>query len=194
MRVTILLITGALLCSFNALADDHGNNNDGNHSSLESSVIGSTPGLTVGGVTSGGAPWAITQGEASISSNGMLQVEVKGLLIGAGGPANLVGTTGPVSMVGATLVCGGTGGSPVAVADAAVTPSPLTSQGNAEISQAVTLPAACIGPVVLVRIFNASAPLGSQLGAFIAVTGLTPGAANQNQNRGDDHGRGGHGF
>jgi hypothetical protein len=84
-------------------------------------------------------------------------------------------------MLGASLVCGGTGGAPVTAAT--VTPSPFNSNGSAEIEQVVTMPATCIGPVVLVRAFTASAPLGSQLGAFIAATGLTANAQNQNQNQ-----------
>jgi hypothetical protein len=94
-------------------------------------------------------------------------------------------------MVGATLICGGT---PVPTSGGLVTPSPLNASGNAEIDQAVNLPSACFGPVVLVRVFTSAAPLGSQLGAFIAVSGLTPNAAqNQNQNNDnkDGHGDGG---
>jgi hypothetical protein len=151
------------------------------------------PGLGIGGVPSGGAPWVVWAGHASISPNGRIHVEVQGLLIGAGGPANFVGTTGPVTMVAATLVCGGTGGTPVSVPDLSVTPSPLSSSGNAQIDQVVTFSPGCFGPGVLVRIFNPSAALGSQLGPFIAVTGITLNAAqNQNQNE-DNHGNGGRG-
>jgi len=48
-----------------------------------------------------------------------------------------------------------------------------------------------MSPTVLVRIFTASAPLGSQLGAFIAVAGFNAGGAgnnnNNNNNRDHDH-------
>ena len=196
MRVKTLMMIGAVaLFSISALADDGHKNNNGNNgnngnSSFDSSVIGSMPALVIGGVNSGGVPWVVGAGEASISPNGRVHVEVHGLLIAA--PATAAGTTGPVTMVGATLVCGGTGGSPVAVADLSVTPSPLSSMGNAQIDQVLTLPPMCFGPVVLVRVFNSSAALGSQLGVFIAATGLTPNAAqNQNQN---DHGDGGRGY
>ena len=192
---TFSVISAMAVFSLGAVADD-GRNNNGSNSSFESSVIGSMPGMAIGGVVSGGAPWVVRQGEASVSSDGRVRVEVQGLLIATGGPASLVGTTGPVTMVGATLVCGGSGGTPVAVS--AVSPSPLSSSGNAEIEQAVLLPAVCPAPVVLVRIFNSSAPLGSQLGPFIAETGLMAGAAqNQNQNQNEDGGKsnnsGGHG-
>ena len=59
---------------------------------------------------SGGAPWTVSSGEASVSSSGSLKVEVQGLLLTPGAPANLVGTVGPVQMVAASLVCGGSGG------------------------------------------------------------------------------------
>jgi hypothetical protein len=96
-------------------------------------------------------------------------------------------------MVAASLVCGGV---VVPVPDLSITPAPLSTTGNAEIDQQVTLPATCIAPAVLVRVFNPSAALGAQLGPYIAVTGITPGAAqNQNQNNNnnsneDNHGKG----
>ena len=197
MRTWMLIATGAMLLSFNVLADDgHGNgNNDNqnnNNSSFQGGVVGSTPGTTIGGVVSGGAPWVVSQGEASVSADGRVRVEVTGLLIGPGGPPNLVGTTGPVTMVGASLVCGGSGGAPVPEFNGFVTPSPLSASGRAEINQLVTMPAVCVAPVVLVRFFNSAAPPGSQLGPFIAETGIAAGAAqNQNQNgnqNDDDHG------
>jgi hypothetical protein len=202
MRVKTLLTIGAMsVFSFSALAEDghdkNNNNNNNDNSSFRSSVIGSATGLTIGGVNSAGAPWVVSEGQASVSGSGRIRVEVQGLLLGAGAPADLVGTTGPVTMVGATLVCGGSGGAVVPEA-VAVTPSPLSPAGNAEIEQDVTLPAACFGPVVVVRIFSTAT---TQLGPFIAASGLMPNAApnpnptptpnpNQNQN---DHGGGGHG-
>src|SRR5450432_1550105 len=182
MRVkTFLTMSAIAVFSFSALADDgHNNNNNNNNNgnnSFQSSVVGSAPGLVFGGISSGGVPWVVTQGQASVSSNGRVTVQVQGLLLAATGAT-------PVAMVGATLVCGG-----AAVPEAvAVTPSPLSSLGNAEISQDVTLPAACFGPVVLVRVFN---PTTTQLSAFIAATGLAPGAA-QNPDQ-SEHGGGGSG-
>jgi hypothetical protein len=130
-----------------------------------------------------------------VSSSGRVHVEVKGLVIGLGGPANLVGTTAGIQMVAASLVCGGSGGTVVAVPDLSITPAPLSMAGNAEIDQQVTLPASCIAPVVLVRIFTASAPLGSQLGPYIAINGITPAAAKNNNNDNEDnHGGKGHGL
>lgn len=147
---------------------------------FESGVVGSTPGTTVGGVASGGAPWVVATGEASAAGNGQLHVKVSGLLIddGAGVPATLVGTVGPVTMVAASLVCGGSGGAVVASSDGV----PLSAAGNAEINATVALPATCSAPVVLVRIFTPSAPVGSQLGKFIALSGFNAGADAKNNN------------
>ena len=157
---TLHMLCAIIACSFTALADDgHGNNgnkgNNGNNDngSFESGVIGSAPGTSVGGVGSGGVPWAVQSGEASISSSGRVHVEVHGLLLAAGVS---VGTVGPVTMVGASLICGGSGGTVVPETGGVVSPSPLSTAGNAEIDQAVNLPATCIGPVVLVRVFNSS--------------------------------------
>jgi hypothetical protein len=190
MRIkTLMMIAAMAVFSFNALADDGHNNNNNNNNSFQSGVIGSATGMTIGGVTSAGAPWVVSQGQASISGNGRIHVEVQGLLLAVGAPANLVGTTGPVAMVGATLVCGGSGGAVVPEA-VAVTPSALSLAGNAEIDQDVTLPAACFGPVVLVRIFSATS---GQLGSFIAVTGLAPNAAQSPNQDSSGPGSGGHG-
>jgi hypothetical protein len=190
---TLYTIFAIAVFSFGAFADDgHNGNSNSNSSSFEAGVSGSVPGLGIGGILSGGVPWVVKEGEATVSPNGNIRVQVQGLLIGPGGPANLVGTTGPVTMLGATLVCGGTGGTPVPELGP-VSPSPLSASGNAQISQTVMLPPVCFGPVVLVRVFNSSAPLGSQLGAFIAVTGLTANTQNQNHNENDNDGKGGGG-
>jgi hypothetical protein len=204
MRTRMLSI-GIVVLAFAAYADDghNGNNNNQNNnnqnngtSGLQAGVVGSMPGAAIGGISSGGAPWVVNQGQVQVSPDGQIQVEVQGLLIGPGGPVNFVGTTGPVTMVAASLVCGGSGGAPVLVADSSVTPAQLNGSGNAQINQSVTLPASCIAPVVLVRIFNLTQPAGSQLGPFIAASGIAPNMGqnqnnNQNQN-GNHHGDGDH--
>jgi hypothetical protein len=147
------------LASGIAVAKDDGN--------FESGIIGSTPGQTIAGVSSGGAPWTVRDGEASVGPSGRIEVEVKGLLLTTGAPPALVGTTGPVANVAASLVCGGSGGTVVASTGGV----PLSAAGNAEIEQAIPVPASCIAPVILIRIFNATA--ASPLGAFIAASGFT---------------------
>jgi hypothetical protein len=174
-------LIAAVLAS--AAVEDHGGNNqnasageDANR--FQSSVIGSSPSSTVGGIVSGGAPWVVREGSASIHE-GTLQAEVSGLLLGAGAPSNLVGTVGPVQMVAASVVCGGSGGTVVATTN----PVPLSSIGDAHIEASVLLPSPCIAPVVLVRISNP----GTQPGAFIALTGLSSTSAQANDNDNQDH-------
>jgi len=159
----------------------NGNNGQNGKDAFSSSIIGSTPGTMVGGVPSGGAPWVVSQGSAQISPNGQLQVEVTGLLLGVGAPPNLVGTVGPVQMVAASLVCGGSGGTVVGSTGAVF----LNASGRANIEDVVAVPASCLAPSLLIRIFNAAAPAGSQLGAFIASTGI--GAGSNAANSGDDN-------
>src|SRR5579859_6837894 len=94
VRWVRIAAAGALLMS-SALADDggqRGSNGQNGQNSFSSSLVGSTPGVMIGGVPSGGVPWMVNQGSASLSSNGQLEVNVTGLLLGPGAPANLVGT------------------------------------------------------------------------------------------------------
>lgn len=184
MKRSILVATlFAAVLSMSGFADDggrHGNNgqngdngqnnqnNQNNQSFFNASLIGSTPGVMIGGVASGGAPWVVRQGSASVGSNGRLEVNVSGLLLGPGAPPNLVGTVGPVQMVAASLVCGGSGGMVVGSSAAVF----LNASGKANIEDSVSVPAACVAPVVLIRIFNPAASMGSQLGSFIAITGI----------------------
>jgi hypothetical protein len=181
MRISTWMKLGAIgaLLSITALADHGGNkgnngNNQGGNDTFHSTVVGSVPSTTVGGVASGGAPWIVAEGKASISGNGKLGVEIHGLLLTTGAPANLVGTTGPVMMVAASLVCGGSGGVVAASTDGV----PLSPAGDAQIEATVTVPPTCMAPVILVRAFNNSATPGNQLGPFIALTGINMSAAN----------------
>lgn len=125
-------------------------------------VIGSTPGQHVAGVPSGGAPWVIAASEFTVSANGKIQVEIRGLLISAG-PA--INTVGPVTMVSASVVCSDV----VAATTSAV---PLSAAGDASIHDTITVPAPCIAPAVLIRIAAiTTGPLAN--GPFIAVNALT---------------------
>jgi hypothetical protein len=182
--IALGLMTTAL--SISTLADHRNNNrNDDENGRFRLGIIGSVPNTIAGGIVSGGAPWTVHEAAASISREGKLKVDVEGLLIAAGpnvAPA-VVGTVGPVKMVAASLVCGGSGGA-VAASTGGV---PFDSMGNAEIETTVTLPASCIAPVVLVRIFNASASPGLQLGPFIAVSGLGSSESAHGDNDRDDH-------
>jgi hypothetical protein len=131
----------------------------------ESPIIGSTPGATVGGVNSAGAPWKVRKGHATLEATGRLRVEVEGLLL-------LNNTTGRVVEVVASLVCGGSGGSVSPMATG--TPVGLSAAGNAEMRDDLTLNGSCQAPVVLVRIFTpGTPPTPGTAGAFIALSGVS---------------------
>ena len=188
MHIKILLSLAAIaaLSSVGARAQARAQNEV---NFFASSVVGSTPGVTVGGVAAGGDPWTAKVAAANVSPRGQILVKLVGLVIaaGTGVPANLVGTVGPVKEVAASLVCGGSGGTVVASTGG----FPLAADGDATISANVTLPAQCQAPVVLVRIFDPTAAANAQLGAFIALTGFnqvtTPGGSNGNENGDSAH-------
>jgi hypothetical protein len=161
-------MTTALIFSAGAFADGGGSNN----SSLQSSIVGSSPNVMVGGVSSAGAQWMVSQSTVSIQANGQatwqVQVQVQNLLLASGSG---FGTTGNVHMIAASVVCGGSGGMVVATTPIAG----LDRSGSAQIQANLSLGRSCIAPVVLVRVANPGTPAGS----FIASTGLSLNSPNQ---------------
>jgi len=123
---------------------------------FRSTIIGSTPGEIIGGVLSGGAPWQVTKARTSLSKEGDLKVVLRGLVLVSTGVS-------PVSQIAASLVCGGSGGAVAATTDAFA----LSTDGNSEFEQQITLPSSCLAPVVIVRAVGANGPA-----AFIAATGF----------------------
>ena len=122
-------------------------------------IVGSNPGVTIAGVTSGGAPWVVNHGFAVLNDHGHLRADLRGLIL-----TNL-GTPGPVTAVAASVVCGDT--------VAATTDSvPLSVDGNAEFRAKLQVPSPCLGSIVLIRAaaFNGT-PLPAP-GPWIAATGL----------------------
>jgi hypothetical protein len=129
---------------------------------FDSPIVGSSPKTPIAGIPSGGAPWVVSRGQASLDSDGRLKVEVKGLLLGAAAGA-AGGTTGGIPAVAASLVCGD-------VVEATTDPVPFPATGSFEIRAMVMLPSpACQGAVVLIRIVR---PANTPPGAYIAVTGV----------------------
>jgi hypothetical protein len=134
-----------------------------------SPIVGSNPGVTIAGVTSGGAPWVVNHGFSVLNDDGRLRTDVRGLIL-----PNL-GTPGPVTAVAASVVCGD--------AVAATTDSvPLSVDGNAEIHAKVQVPSPCLGTIVLIRAaaFNGT-PLPAP-GPWIAATGLAKGSDSDHGN------------
>jgi hypothetical protein len=138
-----------------------------------SPIVGSNPGVTVGGVASAGAPWVVRHGSAIITDGGRIRVDVRGLLLPS------TNTTGPVTQVAASVVCSDT----VAATSKSAN---LSAQGNAEISDRLTLPSPCFGPAVLIRIAGINNTPSAAPGAWIAITGIIK-DAKDNDNDGQDH-------
>jgi len=173
----MLLVVGLL--GLNAMADDHGGQgnggNNGNNANpaantaagaghFESQLIGSAVGQHVAGVASGGAPWKVAIGVVEVSSNGRIEVVIRGLLLSSGTGIN---TVGPVTMVNASLVCGD-------VVAATTKSVPLSTNGNAQIEDTITVPSPCIAPAVLIRVAaTTTGPVAN--GPFIAVNALAGG-------------------
>jgi hypothetical protein len=167
--MTIVLSSAVViaLSSASALADEV---------LFRSHILGSNPDLVIGGVTSGRAPWKVTEGSASLDDEGSLRVKVEGLVRVA------LGTPGPVTQVSASLVCGGTGGAVVATTGAVS----LSAEGDAKIEAKINLPSSCFGPVLLVRIAGLNGTLLPAPDVWIAASGLQ--SASPDQDEGDrDH-------
>jgi len=95
------------------------------------------------GVQAGNVPWVLRRGGVTLKRDGRLRLRVRGLVIPA--PSG-DGTPGMVTSVTASLYCG----DDTAPADTS-TSSPLSKAGDARIADTLTLPAKCLGPVVLVH-------------------------------------------
>jgi hypothetical protein len=108
-------------------------------STLAGSILSDPPIHTV---TRGGVPWDLRRGRTSLSRGGEFKLEVRGLVI--------AGTDNPdgVTTITASLFC-----APDSDATPKFTagPVPLSSRGDAEIEQKVTVPNRCLAPVVLVH-------------------------------------------
>jgi hypothetical protein len=110
---------------------------------------------TIHGVARGGVPWQLDSGQVRLRHDGRLSVDVRGLVI----PGN--GTPGPVTTISAGLYCGADATSAVATTGTV----PISREGDATISERVSLPAKCLAPIVLVH------PNGGAA-AYIAASGF----------------------
>jgi hypothetical protein len=133
----IALLAGALTA---ALAVGSTIASDGHRKVLDATLAGiptSMTNQTFMGAIGGGLPWRIASGEAKLSSDGRLTVEVEGLVLAAGAKQG----TNPVPTGRALVACGGM---VVAMSDSV----PFSPTGNAEVHARVSLPASCLAPVI----------------------------------------------
>jgi hypothetical protein len=123
-------------------------------------IAGSNPGITIAGVASGGLPWVVKHGFATLNDDGRLSVDVRGLILPA------FGNAGPITAVAASVVCSNT----VAATSAAV---PLSNDGNAEIHAKLQLPSPCFGTIILVRIAGVNGTMLPAAGPWIAASSVS---------------------
>lgn len=93
------------------------------------------------GVTAGGAPWVLKNGDVQLKSGGKLDLRVKGLVIPA------LGTPGPVTTISASLYC-----HPHTTPADTTQQVPISRKGDARIHDtSFKVPSTCLLPVILVH-------------------------------------------
>jgi hypothetical protein len=104
--------------------------------------------------------WSLEEGSVSLGAGGRLDLEVEGLVVTA------TGTASPVTDISAALFCG---------ADTNTTPAattefvPISTDGDASIETTVTLPSACVAPIVVVNFAKGPTHITTR---YIALTGF----------------------
>ena len=120
------------------------------------------PDHAIRGVAGGGLPWDITRGRGLLRGDGLLKVNVKGLVLARRAPVDpAVQGTNPVPQFRGAVNCL-TPDSPDTGVTVLTDPVPATSAGDAVIKQRLDLPEDCIAPIVMVT---------SPTGAWFASTG-----------------------
>ncbi len=133
---------------------------------VSGAFVGSS--MPLRGIPGGGFPWIISEGKAKLTSGGLLQVEVEGLVIdpsNATAQAKGIAGMNPLGHFFATVSCLDATGTTVNINSDAV---PATTTGNASIEQTVPLPSTCFAPIVFVR----GSPTGTPSGPWFAVSGF----------------------
>lgn len=118
----------------------------------------------IGDVPSCGKIWKLKSGEAELSENGSLEVEVQGLVLNDTTVGEFNGTPDGVDAVAAAVLCNGPDGLKVV---AQTEPVPLSKKGDAKIKAKVSLPKGCAGPIIVLR-----ERYEGKIGGWLAATGL----------------------
>lgn len=118
----------------------------------------------IGDVPSCGKIWKLRSGEAELSENGALEVEVQGLVLNDTTVGEFNGTPDGVDAVAAAVLCNGPDGLKVV---AQTEPVALSKKGDAKIKAKVSLPKGCAGPIIVLR-----ERYEGKIGGWLAATGL----------------------
>jgi hypothetical protein len=121
-------------------------------------------GTGIGDVGSCGKIWKLQSGKASLSADGRLKVEVKGLVLNDVTVGEYNGTPDGVDAVAAAVICHGPAGAMVAAQTQAM---PLSQKGDAKVDARVSLPNGCVGPVIVLR-----ERYEGKIGGWLAGTGM----------------------
>ena len=142
--IVTVSLAGAAVTSLPALGDRGGRGHGHGSPLLRTTLAPSVPqDPPLHGVAPGNAPWVLTRGDARLQRDGRLQVRIRGLVIPS---PPLDNTPGPVQRVNAALYCG----NDTTAADTTAS-VPISRQGDARIDETLTLPAKCLGPVLLIH-------------------------------------------
>ena len=113
----------------------------------------------MGEVGSCGKVWKIKSGQAKLSPDGTLNVEVSGLVLNDESTGQFNGTPDGVDAVAAAVICDGK-------VVAQTEPQLLSKTGDATISAKVSVPDGCTNPVIAVR-----ERYEGKIGGWLAATG-----------------------
>jgi len=114
----------------------------------------------IGEVNSCGKVWKIKSGHAKLTSDGMLNVEVQGLVLNDESTGQFNGPPDGVDAIAAAVLCDGK-------VAAQTEPVPLSKAGDAKITAKVSVPEGCAKPVIAVR-----ERYEGKIGGWLAATGI----------------------
>jgi hypothetical protein len=98
----------------------------------------------VGDVNSCGKRWKIGPSHAQVQADGMVNVQISGLVLDDASVGDANGTADGVDAIAVAIVCGGK-------VTAQAEPVPLTKDGVAKFTGKLGVPENCASPVVVVR-------------------------------------------
>lgn len=136
-----------------------------------STMRGNVPNLEINGNRSAGAPWVIHDGDGILTSDGRLNILIRGLVL-APSVANGAGTN-PVHEFRAIVSCTTVINGRQEVINITTDAFPASAKGNCLIHDHITLPNPCYAPMIFVGPAPADVESDTEIegGTWFAVTG-----------------------
>jgi hypothetical protein len=113
----------------------------------------------IGDVNSCGKKWKVRSGQAQVLADGMINVQVSGLVLDDTSVGDANGTPDGVDAVAVAILCDGK-------VAAQTDPVALSKQGDAKVTGTISVPQGCASPVVVVR-----ERYEGKIGGWLASTG-----------------------